>query len=127
MATFPVGYPDPWYPSALGPFPFSIPAGSWRIGSTTGDHHLENPGEYPPGQDPQQHESAKYEFYAGAQLLATSGATTDVPTHADVMVTDLGVITFTKPVTAIRVIHAGPISAEPNDSFYSVALSYSCP
>jgi hypothetical protein len=128
LAMFPVDYPDRWYPSAVGPFTYSIPAGSWRISATTGDNHSEKVGEYPEGADPQQHESGNIEFYAGSQLLATSGATTDVPTHADVMVTDLGVITFTKPVTAIRVVHAGPVPAtEPNDSFYPVALSYSCP
>jgi hypothetical protein len=127
MATFPVGYPDPWFPSELGPFSFAIPAGSWRISSTTGDDHIEKIGEYPPGQDPQQHESAIYEFYAGAQLLATSGATTDVPTNADVISTDLGVMVFTKPVTSIRVKHAGPISEFPNDSFYPLTLTYGCP
>ncbi|MEP7306991.1 MAG: hypothetical protein ABJA98_15860 [Acidobacteriota bacterium] len=127
IATFPVGYPDPWYPSQLGPFSFSIPAGSWSFTSTTGDEHIEHAGEYPPGQDPQQHESVKYEFYAGAELLATSGATTDIPTDVDVMFTNLGVLTFAKPVTAIRVIHAGPISEFPNDSLYPVTLTYSCP
>ena len=44
------------------------------------------------------------------------------------MFSNLGVLTFAKPVTAIRVIHPGSQIAEfPNDSFYPVTLTYSCP
>lgn len=128
--TFPPGsymaIAAPWYPTSIGPFAFSIPAGSWKFSSITGDDHSGKVGEYPPGQDPQQHEQAKYEFYAGAELLATSIATTDVPTYEDSILSHLGILTFSKPVTSIRAVHAGPPSSFPNDSFYPVSLMAAC-
>jgi hypothetical protein len=117
IAMFPVGFPNPFLPSSVGPFPFSIPAGTWHLVAVTGDLHSQK-------QDgPQLHEQGHFVFDTGVTTIDT----TDIQDAQDLQGTDLGVLTFAAPASSVSFVHYVETVTEPTDSLRPVSLAYSCP
>lgn len=117
IASFPPNYPDPFLPTSVGPFPFTIPAGTWHLTAVTGDNHSTK-------QDGTQlHEQGHFVTDTGISTIDT----TDVADDQDAQGTDLGVITFPATVHAISFVHINIPVTEPTDSVRPIVLTYSCP
>lgn len=121
IASYPPGVPEnPDYPTQRGPFPYAIPAGTWRIQAVTGDDHLTK-------RDPAQlHEQLDFV----TDTLLVIGNTTDVPddrVEYSRILTDFGNVTFTRAVSTILVRHSPFPVTEPNDSVEPISFTYSCP
>lgn len=115
IAMFPVGFPNPWLPSSVGPFPFALPPGEWHVVAVTGDtHSLKQDGT-------QAHEQGHFVFNNGVVTIDT----TDIQDDQDYQGTDLGLLVG--PTTSVSFVHYAETVTEPTDSLRPVSLAYSCP
>lgn len=124
LAVFPPDFPNPWYPFALAPVPFTIPIGQWSFSAVTGDDHALK------HDPPQLFEIVQFALYgAGGNLLGTLGPTIDVPDAVDRQDSPLGSLTLAEAVASVKVSHGyvGPPVTDPTHSVYPVSLTFTCP